>query len=118
MIKLLVRRGEQLHCVWELSAEDAATLSTDSPIDLNLEMTRAIHYTDADDMKIDALFVASRVGRFWMDVQGFRYRRTFVTSPDVNGIPHDYFEGVRIAVSDGSAQEARSAEASLRRRVA
>lgn len=116
MIKLLERRGDKLVSVWELSAEEAATLDTKTPVDLHLEMTKAINCLDG--LLIDALFLADRPGRFWMDAQGMRRRHAFVTSPDLTGVPHDYFKGVRIAVTDGGRQEARAAETAFRQRAA
>ena len=103
MIKLLVRRLEQLVCLWELDAEKASTLDGPDPVDLNLEMTQALHRLGrpgCNDLAIDALFLADRATRFWMDVQGMRHRWEMVTAADPTGTPHDYFKGVRVAVRE------------------
>lgn len=100
MIKLLVRRLEQLHCLWELPPEKAATLDGANPVDLHVEMTQALYSLGRDDMPVDALFLTERVGHYWMYAQGMRVRHLLVTAADVTGTPHDYFKGVRVTVRE------------------
>lgn len=99
-IKLLVRRGEKLECLWELSQEASDALLTNNPPDLHQLMHQAVLLSAGNDMLVDALFLSNRSGRYWMDVHGMRKSEAIVTRIDLDNIAYDHFEGIRLAIDD------------------